>query len=81
MSDVSGNFDRWKEEGKYLAGCEVKDNETSPNIVQRLCDPLDTARIDRFHSLFPASFFLRHRPKVAIFLLRQMLHRVFYYTY
>lgn len=31
MSDVSGNFERWKEEGKYLAGCEVTDDATPPN--------------------------------------------------
>ncbi|MDQ0194806.1 hypothetical protein [Paenibacillus wynnii] len=34
MSDVSGNFERWKEEGKYLAGCEVTDNATPQNNYQ-----------------------------------------------
>lgn len=26
MSDISEQFKRWGAEGKYLAGCEVKDN-------------------------------------------------------
>ncbi|SDE04687.1 Predicted transcriptional regulator YdeE, contains AraC-type DNA-binding domain [Paenibacillus sp. UNCCL117] len=30
MSDVSGNFERWKEGGKYLAGCEVTDDAIPP---------------------------------------------------
>lgn len=31
MSDVSENFERWKEQGKYLAGCEVKDDAAAPS--------------------------------------------------
>ncbi|MDP5276719.1 GyrI-like domain-containing protein [Chengkuizengella axinellae] len=31
MSDVEENFEGWKEEGKYLAGCEVKDFAEAPN--------------------------------------------------
>lgn len=30
MSDVDENFERWKEEGKYLAGCEVADEARAP---------------------------------------------------
>jgi len=30
MSDVDEKFERWKEEGKYLAGCEVIDNAAPP---------------------------------------------------
>lgn len=37
--------------------------------------PHDIARIDRFHSLFLTSFFLKHRQKVGIFLPRQTLHK------
>ncbi|MFD2615003.1 GyrI-like domain-containing protein [Paenibacillus gansuensis] len=31
MSDVSETFQRWAEEGKYVAGCEVKDDAIAPN--------------------------------------------------
>lgn len=31
MSDVDEKFKRWKEEGKYLAGCEVPDDAIAPN--------------------------------------------------
>lgn len=31
MSDVSEQFKRWGAEGKYLAGCEVKDDATAPD--------------------------------------------------
>ena len=31
MSDVDEKFERWKEEGKYLAGCEVTDDAIAPN--------------------------------------------------
>ncbi|WP_235550993.1 GyrI-like domain-containing protein [Paenibacillus sp. Soil787] len=31
MSDVDEKFERWKEEGKYLAGCEVTDDAIVPN--------------------------------------------------
>ena len=31
MSDVSEQFKRWGAEGKYLAGCEVKDDATVPD--------------------------------------------------
>lgn len=30
MSDVDEKFERWKEEGKYLAGCEVTDAAAAP---------------------------------------------------
>ncbi|QHT62362.1 GyrI-like domain-containing protein [Paenibacillus lycopersici] len=30
MSDVGGNFERWREEGSYLAGCEVADDALPP---------------------------------------------------
>jgi predicted transcriptional regulator YdeE len=30
MSDVNDNFERWKDEGKYLAGCEVVDDAIAP---------------------------------------------------
>lgn len=30
MSDVDEKFERWKEEGKYLAGCEVIDDALAP---------------------------------------------------
>ena len=30
MSDVDEKFERWKEEGKYLAGCEVADTAIPP---------------------------------------------------
>lgn len=30
MSDMNGNFERWKDEGKYLAGCEVTDDALPP---------------------------------------------------
>ncbi|MWC27608.1 GyrI-like domain-containing protein [Paenibacillus sp. MMS18-CY102] len=30
MSDVDEKFERWKEEGKYLAGCEVNDDAMAP---------------------------------------------------
>ncbi|BCG60766.1 GyrI-like domain-containing protein [Paenibacillus sp. URB8-2] len=31
MSDVSERFERWTEQGKYLAGCEVLDGSVAPN--------------------------------------------------
>ncbi|KRF13594.1 GyrI-like domain-containing protein [Paenibacillus sp. Soil787] len=31
MSDVDDNFERWKVEGKYLAGCEVVDDAITPS--------------------------------------------------
>ncbi|MBB3073202.1 putative transcriptional regulator YdeE [Paenibacillus baekrokdamisoli] len=31
MSDVSGNFERWRDGGKYLAGCEVTDDAIPPD--------------------------------------------------
>jgi len=31
MSGVIGNFERWKEGGKYLAGCEVADDAIPPD--------------------------------------------------
>jgi len=31
MSDVEMKFERWKEEGLYLAGCEVIDDAIAPN--------------------------------------------------
>ncbi|WP_340003715.1 AraC family transcriptional regulator [Paenibacillus sp. FSL K6-0276] len=31
MSDLSGNFERWKEGGKYLAEYEVTDDSLPPN--------------------------------------------------
>ncbi|WP_373233086.1 GyrI-like domain-containing protein [Cohnella sp.] len=31
MSDLYENFERWDEQGKYLAGCEVVDNSTAPS--------------------------------------------------
>ncbi|WP_235206637.1 GyrI-like domain-containing protein [Paenibacillus tyrfis] len=31
MSDVDGKFERWKNEGKYLAGCEVLDDAEAPH--------------------------------------------------
>lgn len=31
MSDVDDKFEGWKEEGKYLAGCEVVDDAIAPN--------------------------------------------------
>nr|WP_254639705.1 GyrI-like domain-containing protein [Cohnella sp. GbtcB17] len=31
MSDFSGKFERWKEGGKYLAGCEVADDAIPPD--------------------------------------------------
>lgn len=30
MSDIDDKFERWKEQGKYLAGCEVVDNAVPP---------------------------------------------------
>ena len=30
MSDITGNFNRWTDQGKYLAGCEVLDNSIAP---------------------------------------------------
>lgn len=30
MSDISERFERWTEQGKYLAGCEVQDNAVAP---------------------------------------------------
>ena len=30
MSDITGTFQRWGEQGKYLAGCEVVDNSIAP---------------------------------------------------
>jgi predicted transcriptional regulator YdeE len=30
MSDVDERFERWKEQGKYLAGCEVVDDAEAP---------------------------------------------------
>lgn len=30
MTDVDDNFEPWKEEGKYLAGCEVDDHVSPP---------------------------------------------------
>jgi len=30
MSDISERFERWTEQGKYLAGCEVLDNSVAP---------------------------------------------------
>lgn len=30
MSDINEKFERWQEQGKYLAGCEVKDNAAAP---------------------------------------------------
>jgi predicted transcriptional regulator YdeE len=30
MSDINEQFKRWGTEGKYLAGCEVKDETTAP---------------------------------------------------
>jgi len=30
MSDIDEKFERWKEQGKYLAGCEVVDNAVPP---------------------------------------------------
>lgn len=32
MSDVDDNFERWKDEGKYLAGCEVIDDAIAPDL-------------------------------------------------
>jgi len=31
MSDTEEKFERWKNEGKYLAGCEVLDDAQAPN--------------------------------------------------
>lgn len=31
MSDISGRFERWTDQGKYLAGCEVEENSTAPS--------------------------------------------------
>ncbi|NEN86251.1 GyrI-like domain-containing protein [Paenibacillus elgii] len=31
MGDVDGKFERWKNEGKYLAGCEVLDDVEAPH--------------------------------------------------
>jgi predicted transcriptional regulator YdeE len=31
MSDFNGNYDRWKEGGQYLAGCEVTDDAIPPD--------------------------------------------------
>lgn len=31
MSDLDEKFERWKKEGKYLAGCEVLDDAEAPN--------------------------------------------------
>ncbi|GLI10060.1 AraC family transcriptional regulator [Paenibacillus tyrfis] len=31
MSDVDGKFERWRNEGKYLAGCEVLDDAEAPH--------------------------------------------------
>ncbi|WP_378107782.1 GyrI-like domain-containing protein [Cohnella cellulosilytica] len=31
MSDLSESFERWTDQGKYLAGCEVLDNSAAPN--------------------------------------------------
>jgi predicted transcriptional regulator YdeE len=31
MSDANEKFERWEEEGKYLAGCEVRDDAIAPN--------------------------------------------------
>jgi len=31
MSDTDEKFESWKEQGKYLAGCEVVDNALPPN--------------------------------------------------
>lgn len=31
MSDINENFERWKDEGKYLAGCEVNDGAIAPD--------------------------------------------------
>lgn len=30
MSDISESFERWTDQGKYLAGCEVLENATAP---------------------------------------------------
>lgn len=30
MSDIDEKFERWNEQGKYLAGCEVIDNSVAP---------------------------------------------------
>lgn len=30
MSDINEKFERWNEQGKYLAGCEVVDNVVAP---------------------------------------------------
>jgi predicted transcriptional regulator YdeE len=30
MSDISESFERWTDQGKYLAGCEVLENSTAP---------------------------------------------------
>jgi predicted transcriptional regulator YdeE len=30
MSDINENFERWTDQGKYLAGCEVLDNSAAP---------------------------------------------------
>lgn len=31
MSDISERFERWTDQGKYLAGCEVFDDSVAPN--------------------------------------------------
>ncbi|WP_338044780.1 GyrI-like domain-containing protein [Paenibacillus lignilyticus] len=31
MSDVDEHFERWQDEGKYLAGCEVADHAIAPS--------------------------------------------------
>lgn len=31
MSDIDERFERWREEGKYLAGCEVSDDAAPPS--------------------------------------------------
>lgn len=30
MSDINEGFERWTDQGKYLAGCEVLDNSVAP---------------------------------------------------
>ncbi|WP_409340326.1 GyrI-like domain-containing protein [Paenibacillus sp. MBLB4367] len=57
MSDVNEKFERWKEEGKYLAGCEVIDDAIAPNgwtkwVIPAFKYVVTKCTQDSYHNVF-----------------------------
>lgn len=57
MSDVDDKFERWKDEGKYLAGCEVVDDAIAPNgwtkwVIPAFKYVVVTCTQDTYHETF-----------------------------